>query len=416
MGWREELRRVAHPDGMAVGASFRGVPFRTTDMDTSVGRRNELHEYPMRDLPYVDDLGRRARQFQVNGYVVGENYLQERDALIEALEAYGPGELIHPRYGMRNVSVVGQVSIRESSSDGGIARFSITFAESGENTFPQTASSTQDGVHDAADALDSASGDRFASLVDVAGAAALAADLVGRVNSSLDALQQMVGLNGLVDLAGDIVRGASSISGRLATLIRTPETLALQLRSLYQQLGLAIKRPKSAIADLRAEYGSNDSAPWTSSPGSAVPPQASTAARRVVNAAAMEEFVRTQVIVTQARILTDAIDAKEVTTAQDARDQADVVLEEIDHELEAYDPPSQRAAALIALRVAIVKDVSEQADRLQQRSTYTTQAVLPALLIAQRVYQDGSRADELVTRNQVRNPLFVPAGPLEVLR
>ena len=41
--------------------------------------------------------------------------------------------------------------------------------------------------------------------------------------------------------------------------------------------------------------------------------------------------------------------------------------------------------------------------------------MLPALLIAQRVYQDGSRADELVTRNQVRNPL-VPAGDLEVLR
>ncbi|WZB71335.1 hypothetical protein WJ968_04840 [Achromobacter xylosoxidans] len=49
--------------------------------------------------------------------------------------------------------------------------------------------------------------------------------------------------------------------------------------------------------------------------------------------------------------------------------------------------------------------MAEQADRLQQRATYTTQAMLPALLIAQRVYQDGSRADELVTRNQVRNPL-----------
>ena len=86
-----------------------------------------------------------AREFQVNGYVVGENYLQERDALIEALEAYGPGELIHPKYGMLNVVVVGRVSIRESHSEGGIARFAITFAEAGENTFPQAATSTQDG-------------------------------------------------------------------------------------------------------------------------------------------------------------------------------------------------------------------------------------------------------------------------------
>ena len=152
-----------------------------------------MHEYPLRDLPYADDLGRRAREFQVNGCVMGENYLQERDALIEALEAYGPGELIHPKYGMLNVVVVGRVSIRESHSEGGIARFAITFAEAGENTFPQAATSTQDGVHDAADALGSASVDRFASLVDVAGAAALAADLVSRVNSSLDSLQRLVG-------------------------------------------------------------------------------------------------------------------------------------------------------------------------------------------------------------------------------
>lgn len=416
MGWREELRTVAHPDGMAVGASFRGVPFRTTESDTGVGRRNELHEYPMRDLPYADDLGRRAREFQVNGYVVGENYLQERDALIEALEAYGPGELIHPKYGMLNVVVLGRVSIRESHTEGGIARFSITFAEAGENTFPQSASSTQDDVYDAADALGEASVGRFASQIDVAGAAALATDLIDRVSSSLDALQKMVGLNGLIDIAGDIVRGVSSISDRLATLIRTPETLALQLQSVYQQLVQAVKRPKSAMADLRAEYGSNDPAPWTATVGSSSPPQGATAARRVANAAAIEEFTRSQVIATQARILTDAIEAQDVTTAQDARDQADVVLEEIDHELEAYDPPAQMAAALIALRVAIVRDVAEQAERLQQRSTYTTQAMLPALLIAQRVYQDGSRADELVSRNKVRNPLFVPAGELEVLR
>ena len=74
-----------------------------------------------------------------------ERTLQERDALIEALEAYGPGELIHPKYGMLNVVVVGRVSIRESHSEGGIARFAITFAEAGENTFPQAATSTQDG-------------------------------------------------------------------------------------------------------------------------------------------------------------------------------------------------------------------------------------------------------------------------------
>ena len=59
-----------------------------------------------------------------------------------------------------------------------------------------------------------------------------------------------------------------------------------------------------------------------------------------------------------------------MTTAQDARDQADVVLEEIDHELEAYDPPVQMAAALSFASLSF--ETWQQADRLQQRSTFTT--------------------------------------------
>ena len=39
-------------------------------------------------------------------------------------------------------------------------------------------------------------------------------------------------------------------------------------------------------------------------------PKSATSARREVNTAAMQEFTRTQVIATQARILTDAIEAK----------------------------------------------------------------------------------------------------------
>ncbi len=40
----------------------------------------------------------------------------------------------------------------------------------------------------------------------------------------------------------------------------------------------------------------------------------------------------------------------------------------------------------------------------------------PALLIAHRLYGDASRADEIIARNKIAHPLFVPGGtPLEVL-
>ena len=100
--WRDEMGQLTLPNGRKmVAGSFRGVPFRTVDAEMRVGRRNVVNEYPQRDLPYVDDLGRRARRFVVEAYVIGDGYRAERDALIAAFEAKGSGELIHPRYGLR---------------------------------------------------------------------------------------------------------------------------------------------------------------------------------------------------------------------------------------------------------------------------------------------------------------------------
>jgi hypothetical protein len=138
MTWREDLERVTLDDGRElVAGSFRGVPFRTTAAQMHVGRRNVVNEYPQRDQPYVDDLGRRARRFVVDAFVIGDDYLDERDELIEALEEPGAGELIHPRYGIRNVSVDGVVTVRESPDKGGVAQLSITFVEDTANTFPE---------------------------------------------------------------------------------------------------------------------------------------------------------------------------------------------------------------------------------------------------------------------------------------
>jgi prophage DNA circulation protein len=37
-------------------------------------------------------------------------------------------------------------------------------------------------------------------------------------------------------------------------------------------------------------------------------------------------------------------------------------------------------------------------------------------VLAHRIYQDATRSDELVARNGVAHPAFMPARPLEVLR
>src|SRR5579871_3815536 len=92
-------------------ASFRGVPFGVlTDTDT-FGRRLALHEYPMRDKPWAEDLGKRARRFQIAGFLItdslvygGGDVIAQRDAMAAAVEAAGAGALVHPTLGSVQVT------------------------------------------------------------------------------------------------------------------------------------------------------------------------------------------------------------------------------------------------------------------------------------------------------------------------
>jgi prophage DNA circulation protein len=102
-------------------------------------------------------------------------------------------------------------------------------------------------------------------------------------------------------------------------------------------------------------------------------------------------------------------------TATQARALRDALLAQIDWELELGDPTYDVTATLAQVRAAVVRDVATRSEYLLRTATYTPLAVLPAVVLAHRIYQDATRADELVLRNGVAHPAFVPAQVLEVL-
>ncbi|QEL49867.1 DNA circularization N-terminal domain-containing protein [Enterobacter sp. LU1] len=81
-------------------ASFRGVPFKVSGDEGTFGRRATTHEYPLRDVPFTQDMGRKARRYSVSAYLVGNDYMSQRDRLLTALEQGGSATLIHPYYGV----------------------------------------------------------------------------------------------------------------------------------------------------------------------------------------------------------------------------------------------------------------------------------------------------------------------------
>lgn len=119
MGWREQL----------VPGSFRGVPFEYDKIDRTGGRGVVVHNHP-KGRHSTEDMGLKDRKFDLAVYVIGPFYTMQRDALIAALEAAGPGQLTIPTGGGGRYSVDSYTS-SESRDEGGMCRFDITFVEAG---------------------------------------------------------------------------------------------------------------------------------------------------------------------------------------------------------------------------------------------------------------------------------------------
>ena len=140
--WRDQLRP----------ASFRGVRFYIEIGSRAGGRRIALHEYSKRDQPYAEDMGRRARKFQITGYLIGPDYLIDRDSLIEALELESPGRLVHPTLGEFEV-VNDEFGAVERRERGGYVEMDMRFLEAGSAAAFSVVEATDETVREKASAL-----------------------------------------------------------------------------------------------------------------------------------------------------------------------------------------------------------------------------------------------------------------------
>lgn len=140
-----------------VPASFRGAQFHLDRDARASGRRSVLHEYPKRNVPYTEDMGRAARRFSITGYLIGPDYLDKKDRLIDALEEDGSGTLRLPlAYRRGDIKVICTTyQVFESRERGGICYVEMEFTEAGSATNRTEASNTST-VSSAAAAVETA--------------------------------------------------------------------------------------------------------------------------------------------------------------------------------------------------------------------------------------------------------------------
>lgn len=107
-------------------ASFGGAIFFIDAAKTSGGRKTVTHEFVNSNNRNVEDLGKLLRTYKIVGFISGDSYIEDRNALIRALERKGRYILQHPFYG--RVSVVAMpYKLDEDLAKLGVAKFSMEF-------------------------------------------------------------------------------------------------------------------------------------------------------------------------------------------------------------------------------------------------------------------------------------------------
>ena len=124
-------------------AMFRGVPFHVDTSTRSEGNNTVLREYPFQDLPTIFSMGQAAGEIKFSAYVIGNDYISKANQLEQALLVQDSGVLIHPTIGSIRVWHHGKFNIQEAyTSDGGVARFDLTFIRAEARRYPSQATNT----------------------------------------------------------------------------------------------------------------------------------------------------------------------------------------------------------------------------------------------------------------------------------
>lgn len=393
MSWRERL----------APASFRGVQFHVETNEFASGRRTARHEYPKRDRPFIEDMGRATREITFDAYVIGSEYLVDKNALIDALEKAGPGELVHPLYGRRTVQA-GGFSVRETRTEGGMARFALSFSETGDSRFPAAVEDANDAVVSAAETADDTAEGSFLERFSVAGlpqwAVDKARDTVAQMGDTLSDVLAPIRSAGEAasTLNQDIIR----LQDEAEDLVRQPERLANVMRTIMGSVVASDVDARTRSRSLRAFYD-----------GFAPEPEPTTTETRQAverNRDALDGFAHQ---ITSSAEASVAIE-REYPTLDDAEQVRDGIADHLDEQAEHA--PDTVFDALTALRARLVRAIPPENSNLPRLVTIREHQTVPAVVLAYRLYEDADRGAEIVSRNRVRHPSFVPGGvDLEVL-
>lgn len=406
-------------------ASYEGIRFDVDSATLSFGRRTVTHEFPQRDAPYVEDLGKATRQFSIQGFIVGDDFIDRSKRLIDKIESQvgtdrraNHGKLVHPWLGSLEVTPIDNPSITYDKAKR-ICTFTLTFLEAGNESTKKT-TSWANKLLSKADALYAKifgdwTPDKIAGIVD---------DVTSQINSCAAVLSncqfaQMFNLgNDILEMGHDIAtslynkkeQARSSLLGALGLSQYAQSTTDWKLASI--KCTDAITLPVLKPVNVASSTGTSKKLSDKERINEAVD-EIKKNFRLVLIANAMGAI---SMIGEDNDVDTDSNSKKTLSDEQILKIRNNL-LDAIDAEMliQGTDD-NQDYLDLVDSYVAVYKYLTEMLNGDSGIETVTLKQSEPSFVLAYDKYGDSTRADEIAERNDVINPLFMPVGNFTVSR
>lgn len=423
-------------------ASWRGVGFSVLVENGAFGRRVAMHQYPFRDTPWPEDIGRAARRPAITGFLIGPDALTQMRAMIAAAEQPGPGTLVHPTLGTMTVALIEPMTVATRWDGQQVVELEFKFVEAGQQVFPVSATSTPDATVASATNADTAAASDFATNVTstLSAGAAVIGEAISVVNawtgqilslaSDATSLAHMIGsltggnygryfsgarttarlsqptitISQLIG-AGSAARAATSASvialkTTVAALgVQTPLQLAVAAQAAIATLADALDDPQDAIRILTGLTSFSTSDPTTPDAIGIAIGVMQTSLGGVLRRAAVTALARASAGY-QPSSYDDAMTAKTTVVA--------TIDDEITTAGDNGDDASYRA--LRTLRANVIADLAARGADLAHLVTIVSPTPLPSLALAYRLYGDATREPELVGFANPPHPAFMPTS------
>jgi prophage DNA circulation protein len=384
-------------------ASYKGVPFYVERDQEGGGRRIVVHEFPMRDDPFLEDLGEAKRTFKVTAYIVGAAADAAATAFSAVLASRGPGVLVLPTHGPLQARCTDFARERSKDKHGYIG-FTLSFTRDAAKGAFLTTDFLAQSVFLAGAALGAAVAAAYGAALRVSGAPDYA--VAAAVEGGRDALALVeaarvseplapVGSATLRDLVQGLHDDLPTLVGRSGVAAATGTRLVEVVSTLGASLeGADAVRVLGAMID--------DARP----PGAAAAPATEGALAAALNRAAAEDALRRAALAALAEGLTRVAFADRRSGVTARADFAERAFAELATMAGAADAPV--ATALQTLAGAVADYLSALITTLAPVVTVEASLQLPSLFWSWRLYAVADRGTELVARNRVVHPSFMP--------